>query len=212
MLQIFAVLTFLLSAVLMPLQTQAATPNGESPVWEEGKHFDIVNNQKNPRLGIVEVFSYWCPHCYSYESIVSNLKSKLPQNTQLTKAHVDFMNGSSRVIQQEATKVMLIARAINREEAFNSAMFKAIHQDKTRFSTTTALKKVLLEKGVNGEKFDKLSESFGMKSRINRNYKLTKGIKEVPTFIVNGKYKPKFTRGMTPDEFIKLILWLNKQP
>lgn len=206
--RILAVFTLVVS-VLLPI---SATAQEETTSWKEGEHYEIINGQSNPRLGVVEVFSYWCPHCYNFEIIVSKLKSRLPSDTQFTKAHVDFMSSAHRVVQQEATKTMLIARAINREDAFNQALFKAIHIDKKHFANANAIRQVLLEQGVDGEKFNKLSESFGMQSRINRNYKLSKGIKEVPTFIVNGKYQPKFTRDMTPEKFIELILWLNNQP
>ena len=37
-------------------------------------------------------------------------------------------------------------------------------------------------------------------------------LKGVPSFIINGKYQPTFTRDMTPDDMINLIIWLTKQP
>ncbi|UAA38991.1 thiol:disulfide interchange protein DsbA/DsbL [Paraneptunicella aestuarii] len=201
-----------LAAILFSVASVSASAQNTAAQWQEGEHYDIINEQLNPRLGIVEIFSFWCPHCFQFESIASQLKSKLPEDINFTKAHVEFMRSAPVNIQQEATKMMLVARAINREDSFNKALFKAIHEDKKHFNSVEAIKEILLEQGVDGEKVLKLADSFGMKSRINRNNKLTEGINEVPTFIVNGKYKAKFTRDMTPDSFVELILWLTKQP
>ncbi|MFT7418005.1 MAG: thiol:disulfide interchange protein DsbA, partial [Glaciecola sp.] len=33
----------------------------------------------------------------------------------------------------------------------------------------------------------------------------------VPNFIVNGKYQATFSRDMTPDDIVNLIVWLTKQ-
>ena len=69
--------------------------------------------------------------------------------------------------------------------------------------------------GVEDAEFDKLVSSFGVNSMLNKNNKLIvkyrKHLSGVPNFIVNGKYQAKFTRDMTNDDIVDLIVWLSKQ-
>ncbi|MGY0564530.1 MAG: thiol:disulfide interchange protein DsbA/DsbL, partial [Paraglaciecola chathamensis] len=62
---------------------------------------------------------------------------------------------------------------------------------------------------------DKLVSSFGVNSMLKKNNKLVQEyrnhLRGVPNFIVNGKYQAKFTRDMTNDDIVNLIVWLSKQ-
>lgn len=189
-----------------------STPLFAQTPWQEGTHYEVVSEQLNPRLGIVEVFSFWCPACYRFETIVEKIKARKHESLGFTKAHVDFLGGASQQAQQDATKALLIARAVGKEDSFVLSLFTDIHVNTRRQGGIERYKELLEREGVSGEKFDKLANSFGLKSHIARNNKLIKGIRQVPTFMINGKYKAIFTRDMTPDQFVDLVLWLAEQP
>jgi thiol:disulfide interchange protein DsbA len=60
-----------------------------------------------------------------------------------------------------------------------------------------------------------MANSFGVNSMLQKNNKTIqqyrKNLSSVPSFIVNGKFKATFTRDMTPDDMVDLIVWLTKQ-
>lgn len=191
-----------LLAVMLPLAAQAQT------AWQEGTHYEVVSDNATATPQVVEVFSFWCPHCFTFESIAAELKSKLPANVSFTKAHVNFMGTAEREVQDQATLAMLAARVMKDSERFNGALFRAVHEDRRNVTGINDIKAIYAEAGGDADKLEKLTTSFGIKGQVAKNNQLTKGLRRVPAFIVNGKYKAIFTRDMTPDNFVSLILWL----
>lgn len=179
--------------------------------WQEGEHYTVIKDAASSDKRVREVFSYWCPACNSFESIVKELKTKLPADVTFVKAHVNFMGSASEDAQNDATKAMLAAKAIKQDALFNEALFNAIHSERKNIASLDDMVKVFTAAGGDGEKLKKMAGSFGIRSQVSKNNKLTQGVSRVPTFIVNDKYQAIYTRDTTPDQFIDLLLWLTKQ-
>ena len=109
---------------------------------------------------------------------------------------------------------LMIARAMNVEKAMNGAIFKYIHVQRAPITGLDDLRNIFTVNGVDGAQFDKMSKSFGINSQLKANNKVIKNymkhLRGVPNFIVNGKYQAKFTREMSPDDMVQLIVWLSK--
>ena len=65
--------------------------------------------------------------------------------------------------------------------------------------------------GSDALKLEKMMSSFGIRSQVAKNDKIARGVRSVPTIIINEKYQAIFTRDMTPDQSVELISWLVKQ-
>lgn len=191
--------------LVLPFFTQAQT------TWEEGVHYEVVSQKASSTKNIREVFSFWCPHCFTFEPIAAQVKQNLPDKVKFTKAHVNFLGGASTETQNAATSAMLAAKAMGKSELFNQALFKAIHSDGKKISNMDDILAVFTAAGGDATKLEKLTKSFGIRSQIKRNNALIRGIPSVPAFIVNDKYKAIFTRDMTPDNFVELLNWLTTQ-
>ncbi|MCF2948756.1 thiol:disulfide interchange protein DsbA/DsbL [Paraglaciecola aquimarina] len=198
-----------LLALFIPLQACAQEQ------WKKGEHYQVINDNATAKPEIIEFFSFWCPHCYNFEPIVKNLKSKLPEGTSFQKVHVNFMRSASPKTQDEATRAMMVGRALKREDALNLAIFKYIHVQKSSVASLKDLQNVFIVNGVEPADFDKMANSFGVNSMVQKNNKIfgqyRKNLSSVPSFIVNGKFKATFTRDMTPDDMVDLLVWLTKQ-
>jgi thiol:disulfide interchange protein DsbA len=179
--------------------------------WQLDEHYSIINEKASDDKRIREVFSFWCPHCFTFEAIAKELKTKLPKGVSFTKAHVNFMATTSQDIQNDATSAMLAAKALKTEDMFNQALFEAIHKDRKNITGMDDILATYAAAGGDSAKLKKMAKSFGIRSLVSKNNKLTKGITSVPTFIVNNKYQAIYTRTMTPDQFIELLLWLTTQ-
>ncbi len=180
--------------------------------WQEGTHYEVIAEKASAKPQVREVFSFWCPHCFTFEPVVEQIKQKLPSGMTFSKAHVNFMGAASREAQDDATKAMLAAKAMKADKIFNAALFSAIHRERKTISGMADIKQIFAAAGGDAEKLEKMTNSFGIKGLVSKNNKYTRGIPRVPAFIVNDKYKANFTRDMTPDVFVELILWLAKQP
>lgn len=179
--------------------------------WQEGTHYKVLNEQASAQPQVKEVFSFWCPACFNFESIAIELKSKLPKHVAFTKAHVNFMGSASKDTQDAASKGMLAARVMKDEARFNEALFNAIHRERKPIVSFDDIQAIYQAAGGDGTKLAKLANSFGIRSQLKKNEAATKGFSRVPTFVVNDKYQAIFTRDMSPDQFIDLVVWLSKQ-
>jgi thiol:disulfide interchange protein DsbA len=190
---------------LLPLTAQAKN------IWQENQHYKVVAKERSAKPQIKEVFSFWCPACYRFESVAAQIKKSLPEDVPFIKAHVNFSGSASKEAQNDATVAMLSARAMKDSARFNKALFDSIHKDRNRIENLEDIKEVYVKAGGDGDKFEKLTKSFGIKGQVAKNDRATLGVKSVPTVIVNEKYQAVFGRNMTPDQFVELVFWLLKQ-
>ncbi|WP_412970880.1 thiol:disulfide interchange protein DsbA/DsbL [Glaciecola sp. MF2-115] len=202
--------SILLIALLLPLSVHAADQ------WQEGKHYKVISDKATAKPEVKEFFSFWCPACYRFEPLVKGIKAGIGEDVKFTKVHVNFMQFTGPDVQEDATKAMIIARAMKKETELNGAIFNYIHQQKSTVSNLKDLRSVFIINGIEPEEFDKMAKSFSVKSLVNKNNKeitkFRKHLNGVPNFIVNGKYQAQFTREMTTDDIVNLIIWLTKQP
>ena len=200
----------LLVALLIPLQACA-----DDSKWKEGTHYKVLNHPETKKPEIYEFVSFWCGHCYRFEPIVADIKTSLPEGTKFTKIHVNFMGGASVDVQDEATRAMMIARAIKEEDKLVNAIFKYIHEQRAPVTSLNDLRSLFIVNDVDAAEFDKLATSFGVNNMVKKNNKLLAqyraDVNATPSFIVNGRYQTTFVKGMTADDIKELIVWLSKQ-
>ncbi|AXR05369.1 thiol:disulfide interchange protein DsbA/DsbL [Salinimonas sediminis] len=200
----------LVMALLVPLQACAADAK-----WEEGTHYTVLDEPATDKPVITEFFSFWCPHCYQFESLVKDIKSKMSKDTQFNKIHVNFMGFTSTEIQDDATRAMMIARAIKQEDALNGAIFDYIHKQRASVTGLEDLRNIFVVNGVDKAEFDKMATSFGVNNMLKKNNKeldqFRQYVRGVPNFIVNGRYQAQFTSDMSKDDIVDLIVWLSNK-
>lgn len=176
--------------------------------WQEGEHYTVIRELASQDKQVREVFSFWCPHCFTFEPVAAQLKQQLPKDVSFVKAHVNFMGGATPEAQNAATKAMIAARAMGQSAKFNEALFNAIHKERRSVSGMNDIVEIFAAAGGDATKLKKMAASFGLKGQVRKNDELVRGVNRVPAFIINNKYKAEFTRDMTPDQFVELIIWL----
>jgi thiol:disulfide interchange protein DsbA len=203
------ILLLLSLTLLIPLQACSQEK------WREGTHYKVIAQQATEKKEVLEFFSFWCPACFNFEPMAKNIKSKLPDDVEFKKVHVNFMGFTSAAIQNEATKAMMVAKELNKSDELNQAIFRYIHVSRSAITSTKDLKNIFVVNGVEPEEFDKLITSFGINSMLQMNNntieKYRKHVSSVPNIIVNGKYQATFTRDMTLDDITDLIVFLSNR-
>ncbi len=95
------------------------------------------------------------------------------------------------------------------------AFFNRIHVQRKPVTGLTDLTDIFVANGVDLAKVEKAAKSFGVQSQLKKNNKTIEQyrryLRGVPNFIVNGKYQAKFTRDMTKEDIVDLIVWLSTQ-
>ncbi|MGB5445947.1 MAG: thiol:disulfide interchange protein DsbA/DsbL, partial [Psychromonas sp.] len=145
-----------------------------------------------------EYFSFYCPHCYSFESTIGKVKQRIAGKAQFQKVHVSFMGGHMAVSMAKAYATMVVLEV---EEKMIPVIFKQIHEIKRAPRNDQTLRQIFIDHGVDAEKFDAAFNSFvvdSMQRRFDEAFK-SAGLSSVPSVVVNNKYL------LTPDESIKSL-------
>ncbi|QBY04274.1 thiol:disulfide interchange protein DsbA/DsbL [Thalassotalea sp. HSM 43] len=185
--------------------------------YQEGKHYTVVGETLTAKPEVREFFSFYCPHCLSFEPFMKDLAKSLPEGATFEKNHVDFMRAASPQVQFEITKSMIVAQQLPQEETLIAAIFDAIQKQRKPLASQAELRELFTKQGVDGEQFDKLMKSFGVNSKAKHMKKLQEqytkngALTGVPTIIVNGKYRvnaSELDRGDFLNDYKNIVLYL----
>lgn len=162
--------------------------------YEEGTHYSVIPGKGTAKPELREYFSYYCPACRRFESVLPDLKKTLPQGVPLTKTHVDFMGATAAENQFLLSKGLLLAERAGIAKEYNNKTFAYLQTERKQVNGIADVRKLFIAAGGDGAQFDKGIKSFAVVSQAKRNKKiqdkLSQGryVKSVPTFVVNGKY------------------------
>lgn len=180
--------TFVLALGIQAFDTQAAD-------LKEGVHYEIIAQTTTATPEVKEFFSYYCPHCLSFEPLADKLKvSAKAQGITFKKSHVDFLRAAGPEIQEYLTRALVTSNKLNVPEV-STAIFNYIHKQRAVFTSVNDVKNIFLVHGVDAKTFDKAFNSFAVKAASKKMKKeqdelsRRRVLTSVPTFIVNGKYK-----------------------
>ncbi len=216
----------LIAATLGLLFLATAPATQAAQTWTQGKHYMLLQPIQRTtvpagKVEVLEVFSYGCIACNSFQPIIERLKTSLPPNAQMAFLHASFNPSESWPMFQRA---YFAAQSLGVAERTHQAMFDAIWKTGELAvvdSATRQLKKPqpTLEDaarfyarvaGVMPDAFLAAAKSFSVENRIRAADAQIAAMKVAgtPTLIVNGKYKVGMNSIESIDELIDLIKFL----
>lgn len=196
-------------------QAKIETSQAASVPWQKGKHYEVLDQEATESPEVKEFFSFYCPHCFSFEPFVQEMKRRFGDSILVDKVHVDFMSFTNREIQQQVSIAMLLARHMGIQEQINQAIFNHIHIEQKALDTPAQLSELLAANGISADAFNSAvseSEMVGLIEEHSQKFATYRpDLSSVPTFVVNGKYKVLFGENLNADELLGLIEWLTEQ-
>lgn len=142
------------------------------------------------RIEVVEVFGYTCPHCATFEPLVSAWKAKLPADVKFVPVAAPF--GGYWV---PYAKAFYTAQTMGLLDETHDAMFRAIHIDRSLpvqpVPTNEQLAQFYAKYGADPQQFASTMASFATDAKLKRatQWLQRSGVESTPTLIVNGKYR-----------------------
>ncbi|WP_072670241.1 thiol:disulfide interchange protein DsbA/DsbL [Vibrio injensis] len=193
----------LVATLMLSLSVHAAQ-------FKEGVHYKVLDLPKASQPSVSEYFSFYCPHCYSFEPIIQQLKEQLPAEVRLQKNHVSFMGGNMGKSMSKAYATML---ALNVEEQMLPVMFNRIHNQRKAPKNDQELRQIFTDEGIDGAKFDAAFNGFAVDSMVRRFDKQFQdsGLTGVPAVVVNNRYLVQAQGIKTVDEYFELVNYLLTQ-
>lgn len=156
--------------------------------YAEGTEFIKIEKAVQNAPRVVEFFSFYCPHCYQFESIyhVSQTVAKnLPKDIKMERYHVDFLGP----LGAELTKAWTVAMLLKVEDKVSPLLFEGIQKTES-INTPADIKAVFIKAGVKSEEYDAALNSFVVKSLVVKQQQAVEEfqLRGVPAIFVNGKY------------------------
>ena len=168
-------------------------PSGPAPVAGTD-YVEITGGQPfqpgSGKIEVVEVFGYTCPHCASFEPLVSAWKAKLPADVQFTPVAAPFGGYWTPY-----AKAFYTAEAMGLLAKTHDAMFRAIHVERSMpvqpIPTPEQIAGFYAKYGANPQQFISTMSSFSVDAKLKRaeQFLTRSGVESTPTIIVDGKYR-----------------------
>ncbi|GLQ71924.1 thiol:disulfide interchange protein [Vibrio sp. vnigr-6D03] len=192
----------LIATVLISVSAHAAK-------FSEGEHYKVLDLPASSSPTVTEFFSFYCPHCNSFEPVVQQLKKQLPDNAKLVKVHVSFMGGNMGVPMSKAYAAMVALKA---EDKMVPVMFNRIHNLQKAPKNEEELRQIFLDEGIDAKAFDSAYKGFAVDSMVRRFDKQfqNSGLRGVPAIVVNNKYLVQAPSIKSMDEYFELVNFLLK--
>lgn len=179
--------------------------------YVEGVHYTRTANASPPRrdgkIDVVEVFSYLCQHCNSFQPYVNNWHSKMPANVSFSRVPIVFQaSWQAYAISYYTAETMGIL------EQAHGAMFTAIHRQQKRFRSMEELAEFYSQFGVDAAQFLSTAKSFAVDSKLRKGTQQTSakgwGIRSTPTIVVAGKYSVTSSRLVSQAQIMDVVNFL----
>ena len=195
--------TIFVGLILLPLSIQAAD-------FKEGTHYKVVKQTATATPEVLEFFSFYCPHCFSFEPLMKQLETKLDKDVEIKKNHVNFLG---QAMGPKLSQAFAAAELLEVEDKVTSLIFDQIHTLRKAINGDEGIIEIFEKAGVSKAEATAALASFsatGIASQMKRNTE-TFAIRGVPSLIVNGKYQVVTSSVKSTDEFIELVAYLTKK-
>lgn len=162
----------------------------------EGTHYERIDvpvetglEDSQPRqVEVVEVFSYMCIHCYSFDPVLERWKNNgKPASAAFSRLPAVFSSDWALMAQAFYT-----AEIMGISEQMHEPLFEAVHVKPVNLRDEDKMAELFVDAaGVTTEEFTKAYNSFFVRSRVMQAQAKSRayGITGVPSLIVNGKYR-----------------------
>ncbi len=180
----------LLTAVLL-----LAGPAMAGEAFIAGTHYSVIDvpvatglEETAPaQVEVVEVFSYMCIHCYSFDPLLQRWEEDKPEGAAFSRLPAVFSDDWALM-----ARAFYTAEILGVAEQMHGPLFQAIHVKPQNIRSEQVMAGLFNESaGVAEEAFSKAYNSFFVRSRVMqaRSKSRAYGLNSVPTMIVNGKYR-----------------------
>ena len=155
---------------------------------QPGQPYELLSppqpTESADKVEVIEFFWYGCPHCYALEPSLAAWVQKLPKDVVFKRVHANI--GSW---QAHAT-IYYTLEAMGMLDSMHPKVFEAIHKGGVRLDNPKARDEWLAKNGVEPAKFEEVSKSFSVVTKLQRARQMTASYKvdSVPKLVVDGKY------------------------
>lgn len=181
------------------------------PKFVEGTHYFKVKAPQpvstGAKIEVLEVFSYACSHCATFEPIIQAWKAKKPANAQLVLMPAIF--NQSWV---PFARAFYTAQALKVLDKSHAAFFKAIHTERKPFASMEDVANWYggAGLGITAKQFGDAFLAKGLDAKLQNSVDRVPKyeVEGTPAIIVDGKYRFDLTSAGSMEAVPELINYL----
>ncbi|HBO23541.1 MULTISPECIES: thiol:disulfide interchange protein DsbA [unclassified Providencia] len=167
--------------------------------YTEGKEYTDVKASVQNLPQVLEFFSFYCPHCYQFESVYKvpqTVAKNLPEGVKMERYHVDFLGP----LGAELTQAWAVAIVLKAEDKVTPILFEGIQKTQS-INSPADIRNAFIKAGISGEEYDAALNSFVVKSVVAKQQNAAQDLKlrGVPAIFVDGKYQVR-NNGIAVDD------------
>ncbi len=142
--------------------------------------------QNQDKIEIIEFFWYGCPHCYSFEPVLTEWLKTKPDNVEFIRQPAIFSS-----LWGKHAKAFFTAEALGVLDKVHTDLFDAIQNKKQKLTSEDQLATFFVARGVDETEFRNTFNSFLVDAKLRQAKSMAPryGITGVPAIVINGKYK-----------------------
>lgn len=180
--------------------------------YKEGQHYvRMVPTQPTvggaDKIEVAEIFWYGCPHCYDFEPIINKWSENKAANVRFVRVPAMWNALVKLHARLYYTEEVLVRNGVIKKPAlFRDTVFQEYNRG-NRMTTDTAIAKVFERFGVSADEFGRTWNSFevNQKLRVAEDLARRYSIANVPTIVVNGKYRTGAAEAGSYPKLIEVI-------
>jgi len=183
----------------------AMTGAAQAQQFQEGTHYERISGPDVPdtdgAIEVVEIFSYTCPHCKTFEAHLGPWHEQLPDNVEFSRVPIPLGRGGEPYV-----RAYYAAEVLGILDESHEALFQALHDERRPIRTVEDLAEFHAQFGVEAEEFESTAESFPVATRMRMgNASAGKWqVRSTPTLVINGKYRVNPRRGGSFEEMLQV--------
>lgn len=196
-------------------QAEAIEPALPAREWKykENQHFfRLVPTQPTvggaDKIEVAEFFWYGCPHCYDFEKFINPWAANTPANVRFVRVPTMWNAGLKMHAQLYYTEEVLGRNGVLKDPvAFHEAVFNEYHRRGNRLSSEASIQDLFARFEVSADDFQRAWTSFevNQKLRVADDLARRYAVQNVPTVVVNGKYRTGGAEAGSYPNLIELI-------
>ena len=177
-------------AMSMAFAGSVAAQGSEPVPYQEGLHYFEIEQapvSNSDSVEVVELFSYLCTHCNTFEPYVNSWVKRAPDYVDFRRLPVVFGRQSWEMY----ARGFITAELMNLPEEAHMAMMDRLWKEKKILRSLDEIAEFYTEFGADKAKFLSTAQSFAVDGRLRKDQSLVRayGITGTPSLVVNGRYR-----------------------
>ena len=179
------------AGALFMLLTGSVLAQGKGLVpYQEGLHYTKIDQAtalESDKVEVLEMFSYLCNHCNTFEPYVNSWAERQPDYVDFRRVPVVFGRGSWELY----ARGFATADIMNLPEEAHMGMMDRLWKERKIMRSLDEIADFYVGYGADKEKFLSTAKSFAVDGMIRKDQQLVRdyGITGTPSLVVAGKYR-----------------------